>query len=62
MLEMETVTRGGRTVEAAVQSRGSASDAAVACARSTLVGYTISAPSAEPGRHLHMPFSVRSTT
>jgi hypothetical protein len=61
-LDMTTVSGGARIVEAAVHSRGSASAAAIACARSTLLGTTISAPSAEPERHLHMQFSVKSRT
>jgi hypothetical protein len=62
VLEVETVTGGARIIGAAIDSRGAASDAALACARSRLLGHTISAPSAEPARHLHMRFSVKSAT
>jgi hypothetical protein len=58
-LEIETVSGGARILEASVTSPGSATPRALDCARAKLRGYTLGTPSAETGRRLSMPFSMR---
>jgi hypothetical protein len=57
-LALETTAGGIRVVDVALESRGSANDADVACVRATLRGQVVPAPSAEPGKKLMLPFSL----
>jgi hypothetical protein len=59
-LDVETVAGGVRVVEARVEFPGSAGEAGIACARSILVGETIAAPSAPPGRRWQVSFAPGS--
>jgi hypothetical protein len=59
-LDLETVAGGVRVVEAHVEFPGSAGEAGIACARSILVGETIAAPSARPGRRWQLSFAPGS--
>jgi hypothetical protein len=59
-LDVETFDGGVRVLDAHLNPGGSAADPAVACARAALLGETIAAPSAEPGRRWQMPFLAPS--
>jgi hypothetical protein len=61
LLSVESVAGGVRILEAQPESRGSASDAEVACARAALRGHLIPASSAEPGRQWQLRFSPKSS-
>jgi hypothetical protein len=58
VLTLESVDGGIRIVEAHLVSRGSASDAELACALAALRGEQVAAPSARAGSRWEMPFSV----
>lgn len=60
-LDVETVDGGVRVTEASLAGGASGSEASVACARSVLLGETIPAPSAEPGRRWKMSFAPGSS-
>jgi hypothetical protein len=59
-LDVETVEGGVRIVDAHLEARGSATDASVSCARTALLGETISIPSAQAGRRWQLSFAPGS--
>lgn len=60
-LSLESVEGGVRVVDAAVASRGEATDAEVSCARSALQGQVIPAEDVLPGKQWRVPFAVPSS-
>jgi hypothetical protein len=59
-LDVETVEGGVRIVDAHLEARGSATDASVSCARTALLGETISTPSAQAGGRWQLSFAPGS--
>jgi hypothetical protein len=58
MLEIEIGDGEARILDAALQTRGPATDGSVACARDVLRGHVIRTRGGEPGSRVRMPFHV----
>lgn len=58
MLELENLDGSVRILDAAIQTKGDASDAFVACAQGTLRNQVIAAPAARPGSRSRLPLTL----